>query len=110
MESTPRKEVWAVALNNLNVDANGSTDKGQKGVVRDTKVNVWGLIDKDDFELSSGIDCSDACEEDANLSLSEPSSKVGLFSNFKFMVHEEIVKVGLMEIPLEELSKALSGF
>ncbi|KAK0592517.1 hypothetical protein LWI29_020571 [Acer saccharum] len=92
------------------VDVNGYADRGQKGGVRDTKVNVWGLIDKGDFELLSGTDCSDACEEDASLSLSEASSKVGQFLNFKFMGHEEIVKVGLKESPPEELSKALPSF
>ncbi|KAK3205708.1 hypothetical protein Dsin_019754 [Dipteronia sinensis] len=65
---------------------------------------------KRDFELSSGLDCGDACEEDASLSLSEASTKVGLFSNFKFMDHKLILKVGLVESPHEELSKALPDF
>ncbi|KAK3227022.1 hypothetical protein Dsin_006884 [Dipteronia sinensis] len=102
----------------------GIADRGKNCGVRDIKEKAMyprlpsSSNDKVDFEIRKGLDCGVAGAEGASLSFSESSLELGLFSNFQLlrgeasntvdvlMGHEEIVKVGLVESPHEDVYEA----
>ncbi|TXG65358.1 hypothetical protein EZV62_006633 [Acer yangbiense] len=69
----------------------GVVDREKKCGIRESKEKAMNPSSSNvnvDFEIRSCLDCGEACKESVRLSLSEASSKMGLFSNLHLLSGE----------------------